>query len=113
MSHYAKIDANNRVVQVIVAEQDFVDKLPDPQKWMKTSYNTRGGKHATGGIPFRKNYAGIGFSYDAQRDAFIPAKPFPSWILNESTCLYDPPIPMPEDGMYEWDENALNWIKKA
>lgn len=76
----------------------------------RTSYNTRGGVHLLGGIPFRKNYAGIGYMYDQSRDAFIPPKPYPSWILNEETCLWNAPMQYPNDGMqYEWDEETISW----
>ena len=78
----------------------------------RTSYNTRGGVHTSGGTPYRKNYAGIGYTYDESRDAFIPPKPFNSWLLNETTCLWDPPVAMPDDGKsYYWDENTLNWVE--
>ena len=80
--------------------------------WVQTSYNTRGGIHTNGGTPLRKNYAGIGYTYDEVRDAFIPPKPFPSWVLNEDTCLWDAPVPYPSDGkMYEWDEDSQSWIE--
>lgn len=114
MSHFAQIDNNNIVTQVIVAEQNFIDSgaVGDPSRWIQTSYNTSGGQHRNGGTPLRKNYAGIGYSYDSQRDAFIPPKPFNSWILNEDTCLWDPPTPMPTDGkLYNWDEDTLSWIE--
>lgn len=114
MSHFAQIDENNLVVQVIVAEQDFIDSgaVGDPSQWIQTSYNTIGGEHRNGGIPLRKNYAGIGYTYDATRDAFIPPKPYPSWVLDEDTCLWNPPIPMPEDNKrYDWDEATQNWIE--
>jgi hypothetical protein len=79
-------------------------------RWKQTSYNTVGGVHLKGGTPFRKNYAGITFTYDAQRDAFIPPKPFESWILNEETCQWSAPTPMPADGnLYEWNEATQNW----
>jgi hypothetical protein len=78
--------------------------------WKRTSYNTAGGQHPEG-RPFRKNYAGIGFKYDAQRDAFIPPQPYPSWVLNEDTCLWDAPTPMPTDGkLYSWDEETTSWV---
>jgi len=78
--------------------------------WKKTSYNTNGGVHTLGGTPFRKNHAGIGYTYDEDRDAFIPPKPYNSWILNEQTCLWDAPVAIPEDGnMYKWNEEILNW----
>lgn len=112
MSHFAQIDENNVVVQVIVAEQDFIDSgaVGDPSKWIQTSYNTQGGVHNLGGTPLRKNYAGIGYTYDSVRDAFIPPKPFDSWILNEDTCLWDSPVPHPMDGgSYIWEEALQEW----
>ena len=111
MSHFAKIDANNIVIEVIVAEQPFIDSLPDKEKWIKTSYNTHGGKHLLGGDPLRKNYAGIGFLYDETKDAFIPPKIFESWVLNEETCLWEAPVPYPTDMKnYIWDEEFLKWV---
>ena len=78
----------------------------------RTSYNTIGGVHQLGGTPFRKNYAGIGYTYDQTRDAFIPPKPYNSWVLNENTCLWDPPVEMPSDGkLYEWNEDNKTWIE--
>jgi len=78
--------------------------------WKQTSYNTHGGVHSNGGTPFRKNHAGIDFTYDSQRDAFIPPKPYASWILNESTCNWDAPVARPNDNnMYKWNEEILNW----
>ena len=114
MSHFAQIDENNIVTQVIVIEQDVVDTglFGDPNSWIQTSYNTSGGIHLLGGTPLRKNYAGIGYTYDSTRDAFIPPKPFNSWTLNETTCLWEAPIPMPDDGkMYSWDEETTSWIE--
>jgi hypothetical protein len=112
MTHYAKV--NNGIVEhVIVAEPEFFDAFDDssPGEWIQTSYNTHGGVHANGGTPLRKNYAGIGYSYDATRDAFIPPKPHASWTLNEDTCLWDAPVAMPTDGqMYIWDEASLAWV---
>jgi len=113
MSHFAKIE-NNIVTQVIVAEQDVIDSglFGSPSSWVQTSYNTYGGEHRLGGTPLRKNYAGIGFTYDSERDAFISPKPFNSWILNEDTCLWEAPTPMPTDGkFYNWDEDTLSWIE--
>ena len=113
MGHFAKVQ-DGIVTQVIVAEPEFFDTFVDssPGEWVQTSYNTHGGVHANGGTPLRKNYAGIGFTYDKVRDAFIPPKPFPSWVLNEDTCLWDAPIPYPQDGKrYQWDEAALNWVE--
>ena len=118
MSHFAQIDETNTVTQVIVIEQETLNTglWGDPATWIQTSYNTRGGVHygqdgqPDGGVALRKNYAGIGFTYDAGRDAFIPPKPFPSWVLNESTCLWEAPVPMPTDGQrYTWNESTLSW----
>jgi hypothetical protein len=111
MGHFAKVN-NGIVEQVIVAEPEFFDTFVDssPGQWIQTSYNTHGGVHALGGTPLRKNYAGIGYSYDAQRDAFIPPKPYPSWTLNEDTCLWDCPVAYPSDGgHYTWNEAAQSW----
>lgn len=113
MSHFAKVN-NGIVEQVIVAEPEFFETFVDtsPGQWIQTSYNTHGGVHATGGTPLRKNYAGIGFTYDAQRDAFIPPKPFASWTLNEETCLWDAPVAMPTDGKaYTWNESTTAWVE--
>ena len=112
MAHYAKVE-NGTVTQVIVAEADFFDTFVDttPGEWLQTSYNTKGGEHPEG-RPLRKNYAGIGYTYDAARDAFIPPQNFPSWILNEDTCLWEAPIPFPNDGNHhEWDEELGDWIR--
>jgi len=111
MAHFAKVN-NGIVEQVIVAEPEFFDTFVDtsPGQWIQTSYNTHGGVHTLGGTPLRKNYAGIGFTYDATRDAFIPPKPFPSWALNEDTCLWDAPVAYPDDGQaYTWDEPNGVW----
>lgn len=109
MSHFAKVE-NNIVVNVIVAEQEFINLLPDSNSWVQTSYNTSGGVHSQGGIPMRKNYAGVGYNYDSNRDAFIPPKPFNSWILNEATCLWEAPVMKPVDGKhYGWNEDNLSW----
>jgi hypothetical protein len=109
MSHFAKVE-NGIVTQVIVAEQDVIDTGLFGTGWIQTSYNTHGGQHPEG-QPLRKNYAGIGFTYDSGRDAFIPPKPFASWTLNEETCLWDAPVVYPNDGQrYVWDETALNWV---
>lgn len=113
MTHFAKV-TNGIVTQVIVAEPEFFDTFVDtsPGEWIQTSYNTHGGVHINGGVPLRKNYAGIGYTYDSQRDAFIPPKPFASWTLNEDTCLWDAPIPLPTDGKrYLWDEQIQNWTE--
>ena len=81
--------------------------------YKQTSYNTHGGVHALGGTPFRKNYAGIGYTFDSGRDAFITPQPFPSWLLNEQSCQWESPVPMPTDGEYSWDEATKNWIEAA
>jgi len=113
MGHFAKV-VDGKVTQVIVAEQEFFDTFVDssPGTWLQTSYNTQGGVHSQGGIPLRKNYAGIGYTYDSVRDAFIPPQPYASWILNEDTCLWDAPTPMPQDGKpYRWNEATTSWVE--
>jgi hypothetical protein len=127
MAHFAKVN-NGIVTQVIVAEPEFFDTFIDssPGDWIQTSYNTKGGVHYEPNLntpsedqskALRKNFAGIGFTYDAQRDAFIPPKPYPSWLLNEDTCFWYPPTPMPEDvgtgsppKRYAWDEITTSWV---
>jgi hypothetical protein len=117
MAHYAFLDENNIVTEVIVGntEGGLIDWESHygafrGQACKRTSFNTHGGVHATDGLPFRKNFAGIGYTYDAQRDAFIPPKPFASWVLNEDTCLWDAPVAYPTDGgMYQWDESTTSW----
>ena len=104
MSHFAKIDSNNIVTEVIVTEQDFINSgvVGDSFLWVQTSYNAN----------FRKNFAKIGDTWDVTKNAFIPPKPFNSWTLNEETCLYEAPIPMPnDDKMYLWDEETTSWIE--
>ena len=120
MGHFAKV-SNGIVTRVIVAEQDFFNNFVDdsPGQWIQTSYNTRGGVHYQPNTnepsedqskALRKNYAGIGYTYDSTRDAFIPAQPFNSWTLNEDSCLWDSPVPYPEDGkLYKWNEELVNW----
>ena len=106
MAHFAKID-NNIVTEVIVAEQDFINSgaVGDAFLWVQTSYNGN----------FRKNYAGVGFTYDSTRDAFIAPQPYPSWILNEDTCIYEAPIAYPtgllEGEMYDWNEDTTSWVE--
>jgi hypothetical protein len=117
MAHFAKLDENNVVIFVTVGrdedngkEEELSVRTGDVYK--QTSYNTYGGVHANGGTPLRKNYAGIGYTYDSQRDAFIPPKPFASWVLNEDTCLWNAPTPMPTDNKYyQWNENTLTWVE--
>ena len=112
MSHFAQINDQNIVTQVIVAEQDFINSgaVGDPSMWIQTSYNTFAGEHRNGGEPLRKNYAGIGYTYDSGRDAFIPPQPYPSWTLNEDTCLWDCPVAIPtEGGPFTWNETNQTW----
>jgi len=119
MSHFAKIDSNNIVTEVIVAEADFFDTFVDssPGEWIQTSYNTHGGQHydpETGepddGTPLRKNYAGVGYTYDSDLDAFYVPQPYPSWTLNEDTCQWESPVAYPDDDkMYAWDEETQSW----
>jgi hypothetical protein len=123
MAHYAFLDDNNIVTQVITGrdEDEVVDGITDweayyggrhGQTCKRTSYNTFRGTHLSGGIPFRKNYASIGMMYDAVRDAFYGVQPFPSWVLDEDTCLWDAPVPYPDDGLYyEWDEDTVSWVQ--
>lgn len=112
MSHFAKV-IDGIVAEVLVIEQDVIDTglFGDPALFIQTSYNTYGGQHPEG-RPLRKNYAGIGYTYDAVRDAFIPPSPFPSWLLDEDTCLWAAPTPKPDDGKpYRWDETTLAWVE--
>lgn len=113
MAHFAKVN-NGIVEQVIVAEPEFFETFVDttPGQWIQTSYNTKGGVHILGGTPLRKNFAGIGYTYDAQRDAFIQPQPFPSWTLDEESCLWNAPEAYPNDGkFYIWDESITSWIE--
>ena len=114
MSHYAKVE-NSLVTQVLVAEPEFFDTFIDssPGEWVQTSYNTAGGVHSNGGTPLRKNYAGVGYTYDKIRDAFIPPSPFASWLLNEDSCLWSAPVAYPTDGLdYSWDEDTTSWVEE-
>ena len=129
MAHFSLLDRNNKVIQVIVGpdensedgrDWELVYQMQYGYKCKRTSYNTRGGVHYNPetGLPsedqskaFRKNYSGIGYAYDEMRNAFIAPQPFDSWILNEESCLWEPPIPMPEDGLYRWDEETLSWVE--
>ena len=122
MAHFAKIN-NGIVEQVIVAEPEFFQTFVDssPGQWLQTSYNTRGGIHyepdsetpsADQSKALRKNYAGVGYLYSAELDAFIPPKPYPSWVLNEQTCWWEAPIPYPTDGKkYLWNEDTKSWVE--
>jgi hypothetical protein len=126
MASFAKIGLNNKVIEVLSVHNnvlkdsngveqevngiDFLTKLTGWAIWKQTSYNTHGGVHSSGGIPLRKNHASIGMIYDEDRDAFVPPKPFNSWILNEDTCRWEAPTPMPTDGKrYNWNETNLTW----
>ena len=113
MAHFAKVE-NNIVTQVIVAEAEFFDTFVDssPGEWIQTSYNTSGGVHTSGGTPLRKNYAGVGFTYNKILDAFISPQPYASWTLNEDTCLWNPPTAYPDDDLqYVWNEETLSWVE--
>ena len=118
MAYFAKAE-NGFVVQVVSIPdkhesrgQDYLNNdLGLSGVWLQTSYNTRGGVHMYLGEPIRKNYAGVGYTYDETRDAFIPPKPYPSWLLNEDSCLWEPPVKYPADGQpYSWDEESLSWV---
>lgn len=118
MAHFAKVE-NGIVTQVIVADQAFIDSGAVGSGWVQTSYNTHGGVHygpdgkPDGGVALRKNYAGIGDVYDSVRDAFYTQQPYPSWILDEATCYWNAPVPLPPDSdvvYYKWDEATLSWI---
>jgi hypothetical protein len=111
MSHFAKV-LDSKVIQVIVAELEFFENFVDtsPGTWIKTSYNTYGNAHKLGGTPLRGNYAGVGFTYDAINDVFYAPQPYPSWILNESTWLWESPVAYPtDDKFYFWDEATTSW----
>jgi hypothetical protein len=126
MASFAKIGLNSKVIEVLSVNNevlkdsngveqevngiDFLTKLTGYPVWKQTSYNTYGGVHNNNGTPFRKNHAGIGYTYDEDRDAFIPKKTFNSWVLNENTCLWEAPIPYPQDNnKYNWNEQTLSW----
>jgi len=125
MAHYAFINAETNLVEQVIVGRDEDDNVVDgvTYDWeeyygnihgmicRRTSYNTKGGVHEGGGTPFRKNYAGIGYLWDSDRDAFIPPKPYESWVLNETTCVYEAPIAYPDDGgRYVWDEDTTSWV---
>jgi len=126
MASFAKIGLNNKVIEVLSVNNevlkdangieqesigiDFLTKLTGYPIWKQTSYNTIGGIHKLGGTPLRKNHAGIGYTYDEDKDAFIPPKPYPSWTLNETTCIWEAPVAYPDDGqIYNWNETIQNW----
>jgi hypothetical protein len=118
MAHWAEVDENGTVLRVTYSDNSELNEGYDwlaenlGGVWLKTSYNTFAGEHLLGGTPFRGNYAGIGFTYDEELDAFIPPKPYPSWELDEATYSWVAPIPMPEDGFdYVWDEELGDWVE--
>jgi hypothetical protein len=122
MAHYAFLDTNNIVTEVIVGKDEGEDGINWEQYYgefrgqtcKRTSYNTSGGVHVNGGTPYRKNYAGIGYSYDTSRDAFIPSKTFASWLLNETSCVWEAPTQKPTDGkVYSWNEEQLAWVEAS
>ena len=113
MAHFAKVN-QGLVVEVIVADQDYINNMVDtsPGTWIQTSYNTHGGVHSDDETPLRKNFAGVGNTYDADRDAFYDPKPYPSWTLNETTCIWECPVATPEDYVpenYEWNDSGRSW----
>jgi hypothetical protein len=111
MSHFAKVE-NGTVTQVIVIEQDVLNlgHWGDPASWVQTSYNTHAGVHTNGGTPLRKNFAGIGYTYDSERDAFYAPQPFASWILDDDTCMWQAPVERPTEGNHVWDEETVSWV---
>ena len=126
MATFAKLGLNNKVIEILSVHNnelkdsngveqevngiDFLTKLTGWSIWKQTSYNTYGGVHKLGGTPLRKNHAGIGYTYDEDRDAFIPKKPYASWILNEDTCIYEAPVALPDtENRYTWNETTLTW----
>ena len=120
MAHYAFLDSNNMVTEVIVGKNEGEDGIDWEQHYgefrgqtcKRTSYNTYGGVHNNGGTPYRKNYAGIGYTYDAGRDAFIAPKPYASWTVNETSCIWEAPTPYPQDDKrYTWDEPTTSWVE--
>jgi len=125
VAHFAKLDENNIVVFVTVGRDEDNGKEAELSArtgdvYKQTSYNTHGGVHALGGTPFRKNYAGLGYTYDVSKDAFVPSKPYASWLLNETTCLWESPVPYPTDvgteenpKRYSWDETTTSWVEVA
>ena len=128
MAHFVKIDNSNKVVKIVVLEdKDTQDESGNEVEsigakylhdglggtWKRTSYNTSGGVHSLGGTPFRKNFAGIGHTYDASKDAFYTPQPYPSWTLNDATCIWEAPTAYPDDGKhYIWNEGTTSWDER-
>ena len=116
MAHFAKLDENNIVTDVVVVGDEYAETYAEVreshgEKYVQTSYNTYGGVHVSGGTPLRKNYAMVGGMYDEERDAFLPIKNFDSWVLNEETCCWEAPVEKPDDGAYYlWDEDTISWV---
>ena len=110
MAHYAKV-LDGKVINVIRAEESFFDTFIDdtPGEWIQTSYNTECGEHRLGGTPLRKNFAGVGHTYDRERDAFIAPQPYPSWTLDENSCIWEPPVERPATGLHTWNETSKAW----
>jgi len=120
MAHFAELDGNNKVIRVVVVNdmyesdgENWCNEFFHGGTWKQTSYNTNKGVHYLSGTPFRKNFAGPGYSYDETRDAFIPPQPYTSWLLDEDTCIWNPPVPYPTDDTkeWEWDEASQNWVE--
>jgi hypothetical protein len=119
MAHYAFLNENNIVTEVIVGKNEGEEGVDweahygafRGQPCKRTSYNTHGGVHSSGGTPYRKNYAGIGYTFDAGRDAFVPPQPYVSWLINETTCLWEPPVARPTEGKWSWDEETTSWVQ--
>lgn len=129
MAYFAELDENNVVLRVVaISDQDCLSEegqeleylgiakchqlFGEQTVWKQTSFNTNGGQHSNGKTPLRKNFASIGYTYDVDKDAFIPPQTFPSWTLNEDTCVWECPVPMPDDGkQYDWDDNTISWVE--
>lgn len=120
MAHFARVEEGIVTNVLVVPDEhesygnEYLNGLGLDGFWLQTSYNTHGGVHLFGGVPLRKNYAGLGYAYDGTLDAFIPLSPYPSWVLDEETCLWDAPVPRPEDDkFYVWDEESGQWVEEA
>lgn len=115
MAHFAEINSEGTVIRVIVADQEFIDSwaVGNPSNWIKTSFNTQAGAHRSGGTPLRKNFAGVGYTYNRELDAFIPPRPSESWTLDEEKCIWRPLKELPEksSGTFQWDEKLKDWVE--